>query len=87
MDVRETQKVGEIVRMVCQKEGIVGDIVDEYSIMVEPETPAEGQTMTLGGTRTWGNMTTMGKSKTMGMGTLSPDFKGSPGGEKTPVGI
>ncbi|XP_075240900.1 talin-1-like isoform X4 [Convolutriloba macropyga] len=87
MDVRETQKVGEIVRMVCQKEGIVGDIVDEYSIMVEPETPAEGQTMTLGGTRTWGNMTTMGKSKTMGMGTLSPDFKGSPGGEKTPATI
>ncbi|XP_063717450.1 talin-1-like isoform X4 [Symsagittifera roscoffensis] len=83
IDVKETQKVSEIVRLVCQKEGIVGDIVDEYSIMVEPETGLGDQTMMTGmGTKTWGATLTMGKNKTMGHGTLSPDVKGSPGGEK-----
>ena len=86
IDVKETQKVSEIVRLVCQKEGIVGDIVDEYSIMVEPETGLGDQTMMTGmGTKTWGATLTMGKNKTMGHGTLSPDVKGSPGGEKAHV--
>ena len=62
MDVKMTQKVGEIVKQVCQKEGIVGDIVEEYSIMVEQDV-GHDQTMTLGGGKTM----TMGRTfKTLG---------------------
>ena len=79
-----TQKVVEIVKQVCQKEGIVGDIVDEYSIMVEPDFGPD-QTMTLGGGKTL--TMTMGRNKTLGANaTLSPDVKGSPG-EKGHVGF
>merc|ERR1712076_243439 len=70
--------------MVCQKEGIVGDIVDEHSIMVEPEL-MDTQTMGMG-TKGWGTMATM-KNKTFGQGTLSPDYKGSPGEKPPPATI
>ncbi len=80
IDVRETDKVADIVKEICRKEKIVGDIVEEYSIMVEPEASTGDQTM-MTNNKTWGaTLNTMGgKTKTLGANTLTPDAKSTPG--------